>query len=78
MMVNTKEMKNRADKYSMEDDISCFMCGDEVYCSDKTNKEINKQTSKTKTNNVCNEDDISCFMCGDEVNSLDKTNKQIN
>ena len=33
IMVNTKETKSRADKYSMEDDISCYMCSDEVLSS---------------------------------------------
>ena len=32
-MVNTKEAKSRADKYSMEDDISCYMCSDEALLS---------------------------------------------
>ena len=67
MMVNTKEMKNRADKYSMEDDISCFMCGDEVfYCLDKTNKLINKQTNRLGTNNYSMVDDLYCLKFKEE------------
>ena len=32
-MLNMKEAKNRADKYSMEDDIPCFICGEQVLVS---------------------------------------------
>ena len=32
-MLNMKEAKNRADKYSMEDDIPCFICGEQVFVS---------------------------------------------
>ena len=33
IMVTTKQTKSRADKYSMEDDISCYMCSDQVMFS---------------------------------------------
>ena len=39
-MVSIKETKSKADKYSMEDDISCYMCSDEVLLSFSYKPEI--------------------------------------
>ena len=40
IMVTTKQTKNRADKYSMEDDISCYMCSDQVMLSVFADKRV--------------------------------------